>query len=69
MTKVIADAVADGMIARHNKGGEEAEPLAEWERELLQAEPAAEAAAEPAAEAPAEAAAEPVAETEKKDAE
>ena len=77
LTKVIADAAADGMIARHNKGGEEAEPLAEWERELLQAEPAAEAAAEPAAEAPAEpaaeapaeAAAEPVAETEKKDAE
>ena len=37
LTRVIADAAADGMIARHNKGGEEAEPLAEWERELLEA--------------------------------
>jgi small subunit ribosomal protein S2 len=36
LTKVIADAAADGMIARHSKGGEEAEPLAEWERELLE---------------------------------
>ena len=38
LTKVIADAAADGMIARHNKGGAEAEPLAEWERELLEGE-------------------------------
>lgn len=36
LTKVIADAAADGMIARHSKGVEEAEPLAEWERELLE---------------------------------
>lgn len=36
LTKVIADAAADGMIARHSKGGEDAEPLAEWERELLE---------------------------------
>ena len=38
LTKLIADAAADGMIARHNKGGAEAEPLAEWERELLEGE-------------------------------
>ena len=62
LTRVIADAAADGMIARHNKGGEEAEPLAEWERELLeQGTAAAEAVAAPAetatetVEAPAEA--------------
>lgn len=55
LTKVIADAAADGLIARHNKGGEEAEPLAEWERELLE-----QGAAVPAAtEAPAEAVAAP----------
>ena len=55
LTKVIADAAADGMIARHSGGAEEAEPLAEWERELLeggQAAPAAEAT-EAEAEAPA----------------
>ncbi len=51
LTRVIADAVADGLIARsgRSKGGDEKpepgvvagdEPLAEWERELLQ--PAAE---------------------------
>ncbi|GEA80039.1 30S ribosomal protein S2 [Cellulomonas uda] len=68
LTRVIADAVADGLMKRHSgkasaEGGAEAEaePLAEWERELLAgaeadlaAAPAAEAAAEaPAAEAPA----------------
>jgi len=57
LTRVIADAVAEGLIARHNKAGNTeapAEPLAEWERELLEgaAAPAADAAAEaPAAEA------------------
>ena len=59
LTKVIADAAADGMIARHTKTDAEAEPLAEWERELLEGqkdEPKAEAA--PAAKAP-EAKAEP----------
>ena len=62
LTKVIADAAADGMIARHSGGAAEAEPLAEWERELLEQgaaateAPAAEAAVEaPAAEAAAEA--------------
>jgi small subunit ribosomal protein S2 len=68
LTKVIADAAADGMIARHNKGGEEAEPLAEWERELLEGQAAAGAPAETPAEAPAEPAAED-AKTETKDAE
>lgn len=58
LTRVIADAVAEGLVARGGaKTGEEVageelgsdEPLAEWEAELL-ATPAAEA---PAAEAPA----------------
>ncbi|MFI2104794.1 30S ribosomal protein S2 [Isoptericola sp. NPDC019693] len=64
LTRVIADAAAEGLLQRHSgKKGEaaesaEAEPLAEWERELLagaeaaQAEaPAAEATEAPAAEA------------------
>ena len=68
LTRVVADAVADGLISRsaaHKSTGEEAaptaaEPLAEWERELLEKadEPAAEAApaeAAPAAEVPASA--------------
>ena len=57
LTKVIADAAADGLIARHSGNEAEAEPLAEWERELLEgaAAPAAEAAAEaPVAEAAVE---------------
>ena len=63
LTKVIADAAADGMIARHSGGAAEAEPLAECERELLEQgaaaateAPVADAAAEaPAAEAAVEA--------------
>jgi small subunit ribosomal protein S2 len=62
LTRVVADAVAEGLIARNNRAnGTDAaaaeEPLAEWERELLgaaetnAAAPAADAA--PAAEAPA----------------
>ena len=61
LTRVVADAVAEGLMAR-SRGSEtkpEAgavavdEPLAEWERELLEGQPAAEAPAaeEPAAEA------------------
>lgn len=65
LTRVIADAVAEGLIARHNRNSnsteQAAEPLAEWERELLEGkadeQPATEEAA-PAAEASAEAAAE-----------
>ncbi|MDQ0845381.1 30S ribosomal protein S2 [Streptomyces sp. V1I6] len=65
LTRVIADAVAEGLIARSgvatgdSKPGEKAagEPLAEWERDLLEGEKKADS--EDAAEAkPAEAAAE-----------
>ncbi|KRF32703.1 30S ribosomal protein S2 [Yonghaparkia sp. Soil809] len=66
LTRIIADAAAEGLIRKHQKPEAEGnvsavEPLAEWERELLEqgaaaAEaPAAEAA--PAEEAPAEEAA------------
>jgi len=54
LTRVIADAVADGLVARsQGRSGAEApsEPLAEWEQELLAGEAAA--AEAPAAEAPA----------------
>ncbi len=39
LTRIIADAAAEGLIQRHQKPaeGEDAEPLAEWERELLEA--------------------------------
>ncbi|MFD3803682.1 30S ribosomal protein S2 [Streptomyces sp. NPDC058619] len=65
LTRVIADAVAEGLIARSgaatgdSKPGEKAaaEPLAEWERDLLEgdkkADDAEAAPAEAAAEAPA----------------
>ena len=36
LTRIIADAVAEGLIARNSKPEAEAEPLAEWERELLE---------------------------------
>ena len=54
LTRVIADAVAEGLMERHQKsdGSEAAEPLAEWEVELLNSEDTA-AAADSAAEAPA----------------
>lgn len=70
LTRVVADAVADGLLRRHaartgDTEGEqtpaEAEPLAEWERELLAGDPASLAAGDQAAapeastEAPAEA--------------
>jgi small subunit ribosomal protein S2 len=63
LTRVVADAVAEGLIARSGAKTEGAEagaeePLAEWERELLggEAEQAATAATgDAAAEAPAEA--------------
>ncbi|MRG58679.1 30S ribosomal protein S2 [Agromyces sp. CFH 90414] len=41
LTRIIADAAAEGLIQRHQKpeeGEEAAEPLAEWEQELLQAQ-------------------------------
>jgi len=56
LTRVVADAVADGLIARSGlktEGEEKAigadEPLADWERDLLEGDKPAEA---PAAEAP-----------------
>ena len=64
LTKVIADAVAEGLIERHQKPQAEGnvsavEPLAEWERELLEAgnSDEAPAAEEPAKKAPAKKAA------------
>jgi ribosomal protein S2, bacterial type len=38
LTRIVADAAAEGLIQRHQKpeeGAEPAEPLAEWEQELL----------------------------------
>jgi small subunit ribosomal protein S2 len=82
LTRVIADAVADGLIARAGAAdGDESpepgtlgadEPLADWERELLQgdnagaadAAPAAADAPAPEAAAPEAAAATPTAESE-----
>ena len=60
LTRVIADAVAEGLIARTTKNEEAAEPLAEWERELLEQSTAAaaETVEAPAAEAAAPAEAE-----------
>jgi len=60
LTRIIADAAAEGLIQKHQKPEAEGnvsavEPLAEWERELLEAGNAEAAAAEtPAAEAPVE---------------
>ena len=57
LTKVIADAVAEGLKKRHSKP-EEVQPLADWEKELLdQAQAKAEPVAEKAEETPAEEAA------------
>ncbi|PJJ71785.1 small subunit ribosomal protein S2 [Diaminobutyricimonas aerilata] len=67
LTRIIADAAAEGLIQRHQKPEAEGnvsavEPLAEWERELLeQGAPATEA---PAAETEAPAAEVPAGQTE-----
>lgn len=54
LTRIIADAVAEGLIERSSgRGGDqgEAEPMPDWERELLaQGDTATEAVAETAAE-------------------
>ncbi|MEJ6554415.1 30S ribosomal protein S2 [Microbacterium esteraromaticum] len=67
LTRIIADAAAEGLQQKHNPDAGDAEPLAEWERELLEgadapaaeteapAAAAAETEAEAAAEAPADA--------------
>ena len=53
LTRIIADAAAEGLQQKHNPETGDAEPLADWERELLET-PAEDAAAEaPAEEAPA----------------
>lgn len=62
LTRVIADAVAEGLIARSGAKTDStepgaAEPLADWERELLETPADAPAAPAASAEAPAEAAA------------
>jgi len=55
LTRVVADAVAEGLLSRSRAAattGEEAEPMADWERELLgAADETAPAAEAPAAEA------------------
>jgi small subunit ribosomal protein S2 len=59
LTRIVADAAAEGLIQRHQKpesGAEPAEPMAEWEQELLQAGPASAEPTEVTTEAPAEAA-------------
>ncbi|MGP3536476.1 30S ribosomal protein S2 [Microbacterium sp. RD1] len=49
LTRIIADAAAEGLIQRHQPAGETAEaaePLAEWERELLESGAPAQSSAE-----------------------
>ena len=54
LTRIIADAAAEGLQQKHNPESGDAEPLAEWEKELLETPAEESAAAEaPAAEAPA----------------
>ncbi|MCF2705751.1 30S ribosomal protein S2 [Arcanobacterium haemolyticum] len=53
LTRIVADAVAEGLLARGAAlGGEAEQPMPEWEREMLEAseKPAEEAKAEEAAE-------------------
>jgi small subunit ribosomal protein S2 len=54
LTRIIADAAAEGLIQRHQGSSQDAaEPLAEWERELLQAGETAPAADVQPEQAPA----------------
>ncbi|GIT79320.1 30S ribosomal protein S2 [Leifsonia sp. LS1] len=49
LTRIVADAAAEGLIQRHQKpeeGTEQAEPLAEWEQELLQGQAEVQSSAE-----------------------
>jgi small subunit ribosomal protein S2 len=63
LTRVVADAVADGLQARvRAQTGEEAEPLAEWETEVLTGAADAAAAEQPVEAAPQEASADSAAE-------
>ncbi|MCS3842706.1 30S ribosomal protein S2 [Microbacterium sp. AK031] len=57
LTRIIADAAAEGLQQKHNPESGDAEPLAEWEKELLETPaeaPAAEATEAEATEAAAE---------------
>ena len=53
LTRIIADAAAEGLITRHQGGGDAgaaaAEPLADWERELLEQSSPTQGSAETAA--------------------
>jgi small subunit ribosomal protein S2 len=59
LTRVVADAVAEGLLSRHRgndnsadtNGAAAAEPMPEWERELLEGQAASAEAAAPVAEA------------------
>ncbi|WP_144718559.1 30S ribosomal protein S2 [Agrococcus jejuensis] len=64
LTKIIADAAAEGLMERHqgSSDDEAAEPMAEWERELLSEGAAAPEATEAVAEQAEAAATEPAAE-------
>jgi small subunit ribosomal protein S2 len=66
LTRIVADAVADGLMARSQvapaSDQAEPEPMPDWERELLASSAGAPVAAQPAAEAPVEAPAAPVVE-------
>ena len=55
LTRVIADAVAEGLLSRSSAAstGEEAEPMPDWERDLLAGAEAKADEAAPVAEAPA----------------
>src|SRR5690606_31988825 len=57
LTRIIADAAAEGLQQKHNPESGDAEPLAEWEAELLQAPAEESTNVEESAEAPADAAA------------
>src|SRR5699024_10349421 len=66
LTRVVADGAAEGLVARHGgahaAGTSDAEPLAEWERELLATHEQEKAAGTEAAGAPEAAAGAPAAE-------
>lgn len=55
LTRIIADAAAEGLQQKHNPDSGDSEPLAEWEAELLQASADKLENAEESAEAPADA--------------
>ncbi|MGP6171898.1 30S ribosomal protein S2 [Microbacterium sp. A196] len=57
LTRIIADAAAEGLQQKHNPESGDAEPLAEWEAELLQAPAEESTNVEESAEAPSDAAA------------